>query len=141
MRKGLLLVLAVLLVSISGCLNQDKPAPGANRTLNNSNAFANTLDKFPPLGMAEVMRNVFDDRQSALVIKIDEPKYHGSDSAMDEIINKKRAWEQMFRNKDIATMTIYSSEVWVNRPGFGDVQSTEIVGFFADYRTFDRDVR
>lgn len=65
----------------------------------------------PPIGGTEVLRNVYDDQQSAVYIKVDKPESGKEDAALTEIMTKKKEWERMFPAKKVVAMSIVTGDV------------------------------
>lgn len=68
--------------------------------------FSTVNKSFPLIGGTEVLRNVYDDQQDTVYIKVDKPLLGEEDAAIAEIMTKKKQWKQRFPAKKVVTMSI-----------------------------------
>ena len=61
-------------------------------------------------GSEEVSKNVFDDQQSTLYIRVDNLRPGGADASIADIMTKKKYWEKRFPNKKIVAMSIVTGD-------------------------------
>ena len=69
--------------------------------------FDDTAKKIPSLSSisVEILPNVYDDQQSTVYIKVDNPSL-ADDSPIVDIITKKAEWERQFPAKKIVAMSV-----------------------------------
>jgi hypothetical protein len=54
---------------------------------------------------SETYQNVYDDSEHTVYIKVDESLRGQENETLNDILNKKRAWERKFPKKKITAMT------------------------------------
>lgn len=69
-----------------------------------------TRESIAPTGSVEVLRNVFDDQQSTAYIRVDDPRIQEADTAVAEIMMKKKNWENQFPDKKIVAMSVVTGD-------------------------------
>ena len=103
-KKWVLIVLAIgIAVSFIACGN-DEPNPLTTVTADNAD---------------EVLTDIYDDNNSTVYIKVDEPYQHEDDATVAKLMIKKRKWEEKNPNKKVVAMTVVTNDGTIN--GFSAV--------------------
>jgi hypothetical protein len=58
----------------------------------------------------EVLPDIYDDGQSTIYIKANNPQAGEEDTAVADIMTKKMRWEQQFPTKKVITMSIVTGD-------------------------------